>query len=162
MDAVELALIGAITNDEKSKARIQALIDAMNASQEAETRAREAQEHADATLAEAKDKLLQAEAIATDAAQRHTDIDTIEAARAESIQAFNAEKIEFEKVRANVEAQQMAKSDELQKMSDGLDSRMKLVLEREAVLDSKEKAADELLASLTAKHDAMRKAMAAE
>lgn len=162
MDAVELALIGAITNDEKSKQRIQALIDQMNASQEAETRAREAQEHADATLAEAKEHRLRAEAISADAAQRHTDLDALEVARADSIQAFNAEKIEFEKVRANVEAQQMAKSDELQKMSDGLDSRMKVVMEREAVLDGKERAADDLLASLTAKHDAMRKAMAAE
>src|SRR5216684_1842785 len=141
MDSTDLALLGAVINDEKSKARILALADATEKHDAARKAAIEAQQVSEDTLNDAKQKLLEANALASDAEKRHAELAEWEQRLSDSNAAMTAEKAEFQKVRTNVEQQQNDKAGELATLSDGLDTRHKIIIGRENDLSEREHVA---------------------
>src|SRR5260221_4779084 len=113
MNTAELALIGAITSDEKCKARIDKLVEEQGKVELQIERMAAMQGAADATLAEADRKTRAAINIREDAEQRSASLVEFEATLLAMQQALAAEKEKFEEVRAQVDKQQCEASEAL-------------------------------------------------
>ncbi len=159
MNTAELALIGAITSDEKCKARIDKLVEEQGKVELQIERMAAMQGAADATLAEADRKTRAAINIREDAEQRSASLVEFEATLLAMQQALAAEKEKFEEVRAQVDKQQCEASEALNVWEHGLDVRHRLVSEREEAVTAREAEASEKHADLDTKHAALKAAM---
>lgn len=157
--AGQLALLNAITTDEGNRTRIGTLLKAQAAAEAAQAAAQEAAEvakdHADAAQA----ALAEASRIKAATAQRSDELDAREHGMAEVLTSLNTEKAAFEKVRAEVEADQAAREQALSAREAEVGARQQVCVEEMAQLASDQIGVARLKSELEAKHERLHAAL---
>jgi chromosome segregation ATPase len=139
-DLANLSLMYAVVNDEEAKKRIAAMIESMRAAETAQAEARRLGEENQAAMRETQQARQEVEALRADLGQRELKLKEDTAALQGAIDAMNAEKVEFEKVRGAVAVQHQVSGEEIDRRSGAVGLREQNATLREDEIAAREAA----------------------